>query len=61
DGRMSKADNANFKIYVKAVSQELEKFTQQLNATYSQKHKDLQKKIEQIKPEQDGSSRGSVS
>jgi|GEM_PF-722085 len=54
DGRMSKTDNVNFKTYVKEVSQELEKFTHQLNKTYSQKHEDLQKKIGQIEPEKDG-------
>jgi hypothetical protein len=56
NGQMSKVDNANFKIYVKEVSQEMEKFTQQLNQTYSQKQMDLQKRIAQIKPVQNDDS-----
>ncbi len=47
---MSQEDNANFKSYVKTVSEELEKFTKQLNKTYSKKKVDFQKRLDQSKP-----------
>ena len=45
--KMSKEDNENFKSYVKTVSVELEKFTKQLNDTYSKKKSEFQKMIAQ--------------
>lgn len=47
--RMSKSDNDNFKSYVKTVSFELEKFTKQLNETYSKKKSEFQKMIAESK------------
>jgi len=44
---LSKSENANFKTYVKEVSKELERFTKQLNDTYSKKHVDFKKNISQ--------------
>jgi hypothetical protein len=48
--KMSQEDNDNFKSYVKTVSEELEKFTKQLNKTYSKKKIDFQKRLSQSNP-----------
>jgi hypothetical protein len=53
EDRMSQEDNDKFKSYVKTVSVELEKFTKQLNETYSKKKNEFQKVLSQSKPIQE--------
>jgi hypothetical protein len=51
--KLTKDDLLNFQSYVKTVSEELEKFTKQLNETYSEKQREFQKSIVQSNPIKD--------